>query len=355
MAMSISIDYLGLNEIAALQKVIYDARDRAIVTLFLATGIFLNELVELTITDIDLTQKTIKITGKRGREIALNDQAIDALNNWLKARPDSNITNLFITTKGQAKRLSARSVDNLIRKYAGEAGLKRKVNAQILRSTFAVKLFQQNIPTTQATAILGISDPESIRRYINAEKVILTAQTAQKLNELDTRSTASKLITKLFPAKLISKKKETDIQIPMIANPEETIFGREHEIAEIRRILNNKHSVLITGKIGVGQTHLLKYIANHYNQANLQTKPIYIATPTPSKQCLKEIYQAIDPEDASKLPQRIAVNDLLDLIITKKDRLSSNSIIIIDQLDKVRLSDLDIFLNLAEHFTILSA
>ncbi len=57
--MNPSLDYLNINEIQPLLKLDFDTRDKAIITLFLTTGIFVNELLELTTNDLDFTNKTL--------------------------------------------------------------------------------------------------------------------------------------------------------------------------------------------------------------------------------------------------------------------------------------------------------
>jgi len=42
-------------------------------------------------------------------------------------------------------------------------------------------------------------------------------------------------------------------------NPEEVIFGRDTPIREIRSLLHKEQSVLLTGQLGIGKTHLAKY------------------------------------------------------------------------------------------------
>ena len=168
--MADELERLSVNETNALLKAIDDTRDRAIVILFLNTGIFITELTSLKFDDVNWDKKSVSISGSRKREISLNDQAFDALAKWSKERPDKRSSALFVTTKGQVKDLSIRSVDHLIRKYADQAGIKKRVNSQILRNTFAVRLFSEETAIDKASAILGISDSESINRYIQASK-----------------------------------------------------------------------------------------------------------------------------------------------------------------------------------------
>ncbi|MFH1709762.1 MAG: tyrosine-type recombinase/integrase, partial [bacterium] len=65
-----AIEYLSLNETNALLKAIDDIRDRAIVILFLNTGIFITELTSLKFDAVNWNKKTLSVPGTRKREIS---------------------------------------------------------------------------------------------------------------------------------------------------------------------------------------------------------------------------------------------------------------------------------------------
>src|SRR3989339_880127 len=234
-----NIEYLTINESNALLKAIDDARDYAIVTLFLNAGLLLGEVIDLKVNSIDWDKRILHVPGNRKRDITLDEQAYEALAKWSKDRPGVKHNAFFITTKGKVKELSDRAVDKLIRKYAEQAGIKRKLNSQILRNTFAVRLFSKQIEIDKASAILGISDPESINRYIKAAK----APVPQIPEHIDTRPRLAKAISRIFPTKPRVAKPTTAIRGPVIPAPEEVIFGRESIIEDIKTNLNKNQPV----------------------------------------------------------------------------------------------------------------
>ncbi|MFC1496348.1 hypothetical protein ACFL52_02930 [Candidatus Margulisiibacteriota bacterium] len=98
--------------------------------------------------------------------------------------------------------------------------MKKRVNAQILRNTFAVRLFSKEISTENASIILGITDSESINRYIQAGKQppAITDKSEPRLSvagleELDTRSPINKFFSRAFSTKPKIAKKVSDIKI----------------------------------------------------------------------------------------------------------------------------------------------
>ncbi len=86
-------------------------RDFAILQLFLQTGIRVSELVHLTLTDVDLVNKVIKVAGKGSKErtIPLEKKAVLALKNYLSARPASLDQTFFLNYTGTG--LSRRAME----------------------------------------------------------------------------------------------------------------------------------------------------------------------------------------------------------------------------------------------------
>jgi energy-coupling factor transporter ATP-binding protein EcfA2 len=347
------IEFLNKNEINALLGAIDDVRDRAIVTLFLNSGLFLNELAGLKINNLDWKTRILAIPGSRKREILLNDQAFEALAKWSQERPGKKTNHLFVTTKGAVKDLSARMIDHLTRKYAEQAGIKKKVNAQILRNTFAVRLFSEDISVDKASAILGISDSESINRYIQAAKNKLDVSNesrSEAMAKLDTRPFLSRTIAKIFPTKPTPAKPVTDIMGPIVPTPEEVIFGRESMVEDIKSNLSKKQPVLLIGPLGIGKTHLLK----HMTRAN-GPNTLYIASPSPIKNMLSLICDKLDPDWRKQVISRASTKDIVDFIVRNRGFQPQVPILIIDNLQNLKISDVDVMIALLENFTILGA
>ena len=341
-----SIEYLTINESNALLKAIDDNRDFAIVTLFLNAGLFLSEIINLKVNSIDWDKHIIHVPGNRKRDIMLDEQAYVAIARWSKDRADVKNNAFFITTKGKIKELSDRAVDKLIRKYASSAGIRRKLNAQILRNTFAVRLFSKQIEIDKASAILGISDPESINRYIKAAK----APIPQVPEHIDTRPRLAKAISRIFPTKPRVAKPTTTIKGPVIPAPEEVIFGRESIVEDIKANLNKNQPVLLIGPLGIGKTHILKYISHLYPEA------IFIDSPAPIKLLLTQVLDKLKPDWKKQLLARPSTKEMLDFIIRNRPGKPGQApILIIDNLGRIKVNDADMLIRLLDNFTIITA
>jgi energy-coupling factor transporter ATP-binding protein EcfA2 len=337
-----SIEYLSLNETNALLKAIDDTRDYAIVTLFLNAGLFLSEIIDLKVNSIDWEKHIVRVPGNRKRDIKLDEQAYEAIARWSKERADVKNNYFFITTKGKVKELSDRAVDKLIRKYADMARIRRKVNAQMLRNTFAVRLFSKEVEIGKASAILGISDPESINRYIKAAK----SPAPQVPEHLDTRPRLAKALNRLFPTRPKVVKPVSVLKGPITASPDEVIFGRESIIDNIKSNTSKGSSTLLIGPLGVGKTHILKYVKHLYPDA------IYLDSPVPIKLMMTQVLDKLSPDWRQNIKSRASLQEIASYLISVK---AKSKLLIIDHLDRTKTSDIDVLIRLLDKFTIVAA
>ena len=89
---------------------------KAIIELLLSTGCRVGELVEMTCNNINWMEKSILVTGKgnKQRYVYFDDVTAMYLDDYLKSRNDNSIS-LFVTSKGDKKKLEISSVEDMIR------------------------------------------------------------------------------------------------------------------------------------------------------------------------------------------------------------------------------------------------
>ncbi len=121
------------------------ARDYAILTLFLNCGMRLSELVSLNLTDIR-SDNTIRVVGKGNKErtIYLNNACIAAINNYLNYRPVDNVIDknaLFLSNR--LTRISPKTVQHIVKTSLEKAGLDGMgFSTHKLRHTAATLMYQ---------------------------------------------------------------------------------------------------------------------------------------------------------------------------------------------------------------------
>lgn len=161
-----SIDLISSAELKRLMnapdvKTLEGKRDKAILELLFSTGLRISELCGLSIDDVDLTRDEFSVRGKgdKIRVVFISDSARAAVKNYLKARKDLDGA-MFVrygrkANDGGDLRLSPRAVQRLIKKYAAEAGITRKVTPHVIRHSFATDLLSNGADLRSVQALLG--------------------------------------------------------------------------------------------------------------------------------------------------------------------------------------------------------
>ena len=148
-------------------------RDLALLTLLLGTGIRVSECVGLNIQDVDFKNNGIKIRRKGGYEAILyfGDEVEKALLDYLKEREKiipvtGNEDALFLSL--QKKRMSVRSVENLVKKYSKLVTPLKKITPHKLRSTYGTSLYRETGDIYLVADVLGHKDVNTTKKHYAA-------------------------------------------------------------------------------------------------------------------------------------------------------------------------------------------
>ena len=148
-------------------------RDLAIMTLLLGTGIRVSECVGLDINDVDFNNNGIKIKRKGGYEVVIyfGDEGRETLLDYMEERKslipqEGHTTALFLSL--QMKRLSARSVENLVKKYSQGVTKLKKITPHKLRSTYGTALYRETGDIYLVADVLGHKDVNTTKKHYAA-------------------------------------------------------------------------------------------------------------------------------------------------------------------------------------------
>lgn len=151
-------------------------RDRAILELLFSTGLRVSELVSLNIDDINFDSGEFNVVGK-GRKIRtayVSDSAKSWVKRYLSTRKD-NYKPLFLRYSGkkmeendidgESLRLTARSIQRLVKKYVTRAGIAIDATPHTLRHTFATGLLFEGADLRSVQELLGHSSVTTTQIY----------------------------------------------------------------------------------------------------------------------------------------------------------------------------------------------
>ncbi|MGF7228521.1 MAG: site-specific tyrosine recombinase/integron integrase [Candidatus Saccharibacteria bacterium] len=149
-------------------------RDRAILELLFSSGLRVSELVGLDKDHINLKRREFMVRGKgqKDRPIFISSTAAEWIEQYLDARVD-NTRPLFIRysgrktvdTSGNFHRLTVRSVQRLVARYALLAGITKHVSPHTLRHSFATDLLMNGADLRSVQAMLGHSNIATTQIY----------------------------------------------------------------------------------------------------------------------------------------------------------------------------------------------
>ncbi|MNW54736.1 Tyrosine recombinase XerS [compost metagenome] len=150
-------------------------RDTAIVSLILGSGLRLSEVAGINLEDLDINKALVRVIRKGDKEqyVYFSKQALFDLESYLHIRasryvPEKNENYLFIAApvgrKGKSRRLTQRSIEKLIEKYAIAFG-KPSLTVHSLRHSFATRYHLENNDVPRLKNQLGHSSIQTTMIY----------------------------------------------------------------------------------------------------------------------------------------------------------------------------------------------
>jgi integrase/recombinase XerD len=152
-------------------------RDRAILETFFSTGMRAGELVNLNREQIKIKPETkdLEITiigkGQRPRTVYLSERAVFWLRKYLETRKDKERA-LFINYRGKkpGTRLTIRSLERIVKKYAILAGLPLNTVCHTLRHSFATDLLSKGVDLRVVQEFLGHKNISTTQIYTHVTR-----------------------------------------------------------------------------------------------------------------------------------------------------------------------------------------
>ncbi|UTX51278.1 tyrosine-type recombinase/integrase [Candidatus Saccharibacteria bacterium TM7i] len=149
-------------------------RDRAIIELLFSSGLRVSELVNLNKDHVNTKRREFMVRGKgqKDRPVFISKSAAEWVEKYLDARTDTLIP-LFIgysknatpSTDGDYRRLTARSIQRLVQKYARLAGITKHVSPHTMRHSFATDLLMNGADIRSVQSMLGHSSIATTQIY----------------------------------------------------------------------------------------------------------------------------------------------------------------------------------------------
>jgi len=160
-----------------------DLRDKAILEMLFSGGLRVSELCNIDRDHLNLKRREFMVRGKgqKDRPIFISQRAADALEKYLATRNDGEkplFISMSVSDKSKIQRLTTRSIQRIVGRYARAAGITKHVSPHTLRHSFATDLLMNGADLRSVQAMLGHADISTTQVYTH-----VTDQHLKKIHE----------------------------------------------------------------------------------------------------------------------------------------------------------------------------
>ncbi|EDT76491.1 site-specific tyrosine recombinase/integron integrase [Clostridium butyricum] len=157
---------LTIEELEKIRLVCKDVRERVLIEFLFATGCRISEVVKANISDLDLSNNSLRVIGKgdKQRIVFFSDKTKLHLKNYIDTRKD-NEDALFISSKFPYNRISKRGLELIVSKIGERSNIGKPVFPHLLRHTMATLGLQSGADITTIQHLLGHTTPSTTQIY----------------------------------------------------------------------------------------------------------------------------------------------------------------------------------------------
>ena len=171
---------LSEKEISDIIKAVDDAyqfakRDKAIIEMLYSCGIRVSELCDLETSNLIIDDDLIRVMGKGSKErlLPIGGRAKRLLNDYLvnsRHKLIKKTSSSFVFVSRNGKQLTRAMINNILKKWSLNSGIKKPISPHTLRHSFATHLLEGGADLRFVQALLGHSDITTTQIYTHLDK-----------------------------------------------------------------------------------------------------------------------------------------------------------------------------------------
>jgi integrase/recombinase XerD len=162
---------LTKNEINEMIDKTTNIKHKILIELLYSSGLRVGEAIKLKIENIYFNDNFLLVKqgkGKKDRYVITSKRFIRDATKYLENRKDNN-PYMFISDNNKENHITIRTAEEVVRKAAKKANIRRRVFPHALRSTFATHLYQNGVDVFSIQKLLGHSRIETTKRYTKTD------------------------------------------------------------------------------------------------------------------------------------------------------------------------------------------
>jgi site-specific recombinase XerD len=354
------VDHLDQKKTEDLLKSVTNSKHKTAILIMMDAGLRATECVTLKLENFDFKKKVILVKSlkKRGedltREIPISTRLLESLAEYLKNTKVNPEDYIFPSPSDKQQHISRKALNRLCERLKQKHPHLSMLHPHALRHTFATQLLAHGAELHDVKTLLGHQSFNTTLIYnhtaIDTLRKNVSDMTEKKKNFWQ------KIISRIFgkglkPSILNFSNSDTHF-----------IVGREKELMQIVDNLNKNINTIITGKIGIGKSHLLKQIELQNKKqlkldemANLKMTFVnmLLYLYDNDKEVIKSVlYADFDKTKLQQKLQRDSVPSLIEEVI--KITGKHEYVIFIDNVDGITPKAMKAIENLKDHFVIIT-
>ena len=162
------------EQIEILFKNLKGYRDQAMFMLMLRCGLRVEEVAHLSLGDIDLKRRMLLVQdgkGAKDRIVYISNDALHALLDYLRVRPENKVKKVFLVEKGPltGQPISIRGIQKRMEYYARKTNL--KISCHSLRHTMATQMLNADADLSTIQDLLGHNSIRTTQRYCRISNI----------------------------------------------------------------------------------------------------------------------------------------------------------------------------------------
>ncbi len=164
--------YLNEKDAGKLMDASNNKRTKAIISVFLYTGVRVSELSNLMINDVDFDENIIYVRAGKGdkdRIVVMPDICKNDLKLYLNERLKKNSNNNYLFISNKKNKFDTSAIERLIKKTGIKAGINKNITPHVLRHTFATSVLRNGGDIRFIQQILGHASLATTQIYTHID------------------------------------------------------------------------------------------------------------------------------------------------------------------------------------------